>query len=97
MKSYHKVGTPVWDYETAANDLPWQVGSMTKLIMQLSGKRHNEGLSKEELMRRLSDELADVVCVALYVAHELDIDIEKAFDAMLESDKKLVASRSVRK
>lgn len=40
--------------------------------------------SDDELMEKIRDELADVILYSLSMAHELDIDLEKAVDSKLD-------------
>jgi NTP pyrophosphatase (non-canonical NTP hydrolase) len=48
-------------------------------------------MNKKELKAKIGDELADIFTEVLFIAHELDIDIEAAFAAMIESDKQKVS------
>jgi hypothetical protein len=92
MSSYQKAGTKKWNAHTAVFDLSVQIGSLTKLFMQLENTRNAHGMSKKELKAKVGDELADIFTEVLFIAHELDIDIEDAFAKMLESDKQKVSS-----
>lgn len=94
---YIKQGTHPWTYETAAADLPYQVGSIAKIMLQLKGLRYDEGLSKEELMISLADELADVMAETIFIAGEMGIDLDKAWKDMLKSDIKKITERSGKK
>ncbi len=91
MASYQKSGTKKWNYHTAAFDLSVQVGSLAKALMQLENTRNAHGMNKKELKAKIGDELADIFTEVLFIAHELDIDIEAAFAAMIESDKQKVS------
>lgn len=93
FKKYEETGTPPWTYKTAVQDLSYQVGSLTKAVMQLEGERHAEGKSKEEMMKKVGDELADIFAEVLFIAHELNISLEEAWDQMLESDRSKIESR----
>ena len=81
-----RMGTKAWDADIAAKDLSVQVGSLMKLMMQLKGERHAYGKSKEELTNAIADELADILSLVLYVAQELNINMDEAWDTMLRSD-----------
>lgn len=94
IRSYDKSSPKKWTYKIAAFDLPVQVGSLTKLLMQNEGTRFAHGLSKKEIKEKIGDELADILTEVFFIAHELGIDIEKAFDKMLESDKKKISERT---
>lgn len=94
FKEYKKQGTKPWTYDTAVRDLPYQIGSLTKAIMQLRNERYPEGLSKKELIAKVADELADIFAETLFIAHELGISLEDAWTKMLESDKTKIKSRS---
>lgn len=93
FKNYEKTGTTPWTYKIAIQDLAYQIGSLSKLVMQLHGERHNENQSREQIMAKIADELADIMTDTLFAAHDLGIDMNKAFDAMLQSDQKKVAER----
>jgi hypothetical protein len=93
FKNYQKTGTPAWDHWIAARDLPYQVGSLTKLLLQLDGTRHREGKTDKELKAKIGDELADIFAETLFIAHGLDISLEEAWDKMLQSDQKKISER----
>ena len=94
MRSYDATGTKKWDAKTALFDMPVQVGSLVKAFMQYDNMRFANGATKKELKEKMSDELADIFTEVLFVARELDIDIEQAFETMLTSDKTKVKARS---
>lgn len=52
----------------------------------MDGKRYKEGLSDKDIKEKIADELADIFTETLFIAKELKIDLDKAFDKMLESD-----------
>ena len=87
IRSYDKTKVKKWTYETATLDLPVQVGSLIKAVMQYKNLRFSYGKNKTELKEIISDELADIFTEVLYIAHELDIDIDQSFNKMLKSDK----------
>lgn len=93
IKMYPNVGTKPWDYQIAAKDIAVQAGSLIKLIMQLNNERYGHGKSESMLKAAISDELADILSLVLYVADELDIDINEAWENMLESDNNKVTER----
>lgn len=97
IHSYNTTGVKKWDYHTAAFDLPVQVGSLAKALMQYENTRFAYGASKKELKAKIGDELADIFTEVLFIAHELDIDIEEAFSKMLDSDKQKVTTRTKKK
>lgn len=90
---YDKQGTKHWTWETAAKDLPYQVGSLSKVLLQLSGERFNDGKTREQLDWQLRNELADILAEVLYIASELDIDMSQAMTEMCCDDTKKVKSR----
>jgi NTP pyrophosphatase (non-canonical NTP hydrolase) len=93
FKKYETTGTTPWTYKIAARDLSYQLGSLTRALMQLDGERHAEGKSKEHLKEKVSDELADIFAEVLFIAHELDISLDDAFQNMLDSDNKKIKER----
>jgi hypothetical protein len=93
FNSYVAQGTKKWNWESAAKDLTYQVGSIAKIMQQLTNERWAENKSEKQLKLELSDELADVIACALFIAAELNIDIDQAWQAMLNSDKAKVSKR----
>ena len=49
FSEYDKTGTNTWDYKIASHDLSYQIGKLTKGVLQLKGDRYKEGLSEEEI------------------------------------------------
>lgn len=96
FKNYQKTGTPAWNYSIAARDLPYQVGSLTKALLQLEGVRHTEGKSKEELRAKIADELADIFAEVLFISHGLGISLEQAWKDMLASDQRKINEREIK-
>jgi len=94
FEKYNSTGTNNWTAEIAAQDLPYQVGSLTKAMMQMAGNRFADGKSALQLRADLSDELADILAEVLFIAHELEIDLSEAFANMLKSDNKKIEERS---
>jgi hypothetical protein len=92
---YDKQGTLHWTWETAARDLAYQVGSLNKVMLQLSGDRWAEGKDKAELENALQDELADILAEVLYVASDRGIDMNQAMNEMVASDQKKVNERKL--
>jgi NTP pyrophosphatase (non-canonical NTP hydrolase) len=91
---YDAQGTTHWTWETAARDLPYQVGSMWKVLLQLSGERYKEGKNDEALQWQLRNELADILAEVLYIAGELNIDMNRALSEMVDDDTKKVDERT---
>lgn len=75
---YSKQGTKPWNYRVAAHDLQYQVGNLSKAILQLDGFRFKGDKSEGEVKEVIADELADIMAEVLFIAAELDIDIEQA-------------------
>jgi hypothetical protein len=92
-KSYESTGTKPWDYLIATHDLPYQVGSLSKIIMQMSNERHTKD-SNEVLKSQAADELADILAEVLFIAKELDIDMYDAWAKMIGSDEAKISERS---
>jgi NTP pyrophosphatase (non-canonical NTP hydrolase) len=95
FKSYEQTGTTPWNYSIAARDLPYQVGTLTKAILQLENIRHRKGKTEEELKKEIANELADIFAEVLFIAHELDISLEDAWVDMIQSDKRKIEERKV--
>ena len=95
MKEYSsRLGTKPWDYKTALRDLPCQVGSLTKLVMQLEGERYRYNKTNTEIKEEIGDELADILSLVVFIAHELNIDLNDAWEEMLKSDENKLFTRS---
>jgi len=95
MKEYSsRLGTKPWDYKTALRDLPCQVGSLTKLVMQLEGERYRYNKTNTEIKEEIGDELADILSLVVFIAHELNIDLNDAWEEMLKSDESKLSTRS---
>jgi NTP pyrophosphatase (non-canonical NTP hydrolase) len=92
--TYDKQGTKHWTWETAARDLSYQVGSLMKVILQLSGERHAEGKDKSQLNWQLRNELADIMAEVLYIASELNIDMDQAMAEMVADDATKIKQRA---
>lgn len=93
FNAYDAQGTAHRTYETAAFDLPYQVGNLAKAILQKTGRRHRWSLTDAQLQYNIADELADIMAEVLFIAHELGIDMEKAWEQMLMSDAEKIAAR----
>lgn len=91
-KSYESTGTKPWDYLIASRDLSYQVGSLTKVIMQMSGERYSKS-SPEELKSLAADELADILAEVLFIAKQIDIDMYQAWAKMIGSDETKIEER----
>jgi hypothetical protein len=91
---YDAQGTRHWTWETAAKDLPYQVGSLSKVILMISGERYPEGKNAQELQWQLRNELADIMAEVLYIAGELGIDMNQAMSEMVDDDHKKVSERT---
>lgn len=90
---YDQQGTAHWTWQVAAQDLTYQIGSLHKVMLQLSGDRWANGKSTDVLEAEFVDELSDILAVALYIAAERNIDVNRAMNAMLQSDTDKVNSR----
>jgi hypothetical protein len=90
---YDAQGTRHWTWETAARDLPYQVGSLSKVLLQLSGDRYADGLDAAALQWQLRNELADILAEVLYIAGELKIDMNQAIAEMVKDDTKKLTDR----
>ena len=91
---YDKLGCNHWGYLEAIRDLPNQVGALTRLTGQLTGDRYNHGQSPDEIKTKMADELADIMAEVLFAAHYLEIDMNKALEDMLLSDREKITTRA---
>ena len=91
---YEQQGTKPWTADVAVQDLQYQIGNLTKALLQLRGFRYAEGSDENTLKKKVADELADILAEVLFVAHEMDIDIEEAWKKMIVSDQEKKAHRS---
>jgi len=93
-KEYAKQGTLDWDYRATTTDLSYQVGSLAKVVMQMQNLRYRDGLSDEELKKKAGDELADILAEVLIIANDLGIDMNQAWNNMIQSDQNKISERS---
>lgn len=91
---YDKQGTKHWTWKVAANDLSYQIGSLNKVILQLSNHRWADGKTKESLEANFRNELADILAEVLYIAGKRNIDMNKAMEEMFTDDDKKVTKRT---
>jgi hypothetical protein len=91
---YDKQGTSHWTWEVAAKDLAYQIGSLHKVMLQLSGHRWADGKDKQALEADFRNELADILAEVLYVAAERGIDMNVAMDEMVADDQRKVTERT---
>lgn len=91
---YDKQGTKHWTWEVAAKDLTYQIGSLNKVMLQLSGDRWADGKDKDMLEAEFRDELADILAEVLYIASERGINMNQAMGEMVQSDTKKVEERT---
>ncbi|HLC91492.1 MAG TPA: hypothetical protein VJC09_00390 [Candidatus Saccharimonadales bacterium] len=91
---YDKQGTNHWTWEVAARDLSYQIGSLNKVMLQISGDRWADGKEKETLEADFRNELADIIAEVLYIAAERDIDMNRAMDEMIADDQHKVSKRT---
>jgi hypothetical protein len=91
---YDQQGTRHWTWEVAAKDLAYQIGSLNKVMLQLSGDRWADGKDKDALEADFRDELADILAEVLYIASERGIDMNQAMNEMVESDQRKVSERT---
>ena len=93
FKKYQLQGTKMWTYETASHDLQYQIGKLSKCILQLGNFRYRDNSSDEKIKENLSDELVDIIAEVLFIANELSIDLDKAWDKMIETDEQKIDKR----
>lgn len=94
IKAYPQIGTKPWNYQIMTNDLSYQVGSLVKLVMQLEGERYRHGKTNEEIKLEIADELTDIIFNTLFIAHELNIDLNDAWPRMIKSHTQDIHQRS---
>lgn len=92
---HRKQGTLDWDYEIASRDLIYQVGSLNKAILQLKNHRYRDGKTDAELKEVVADELADILAEVAFIANDMGINLETAWEKMAESDRKKIRERSI--
>lgn len=91
---YDKQGTAHWSWEIAAKDLAYQIGSLNKVMLQLSNHRWADGKDTASLEADFTNELADILAEVLYIASERGIDMNRAMDAMIDDDTRKVTERT---
>lgn len=91
---YDNQGTDHWTWEIAAKDLAYQIGSLNKVMLQLSNHRWADGKSTEVLEADFRNELADILAEVLYIAGERNIDMNTAMEEMYDDDQRKVSERT---
>jgi hypothetical protein len=91
---YDKQGTRHWTWQVAAQDLSYQIGSLHKVMLQLSGDRWADGKDTQALEADFRNELADIMAEVLYIAAERGIDMNRAMDEMVADDQRKVTERA---
>ncbi len=92
-KSYEKIGTTPWNSSIVARDLMYQLGCLSKILLQLEGARYRKGKTVDELRIDLADELADIFAETLFIAYDLNISLDDAWNRMRDADKKKILER----
>lgn len=90
---YDKQGTHHWTWEVAAKDLVYQIGSLNKVILQLSNHRWSDGRDRQKLEEDFRNELADILAEVLYIAAERNINMSQAMHEMFDDDMRKVTER----
>ena len=91
---YYKQGVNPWTADIAIQDLTYQIGSLTKLNLQLKNERFRHDMDDEAIKAKIADEMADIIANTLFAASELGIDMDKAFNNMLDSDIRKITERN---
>lgn len=94
FRKYSKQGTKPWSYQIAAHDLSYQVGSLSKILLQMENYRYREGKTPKELQEKAADELADIFAEVLFIAHGMGISLDDAWNKMLASDNQKIRTRA---
>ncbi len=95
-KKYLSTGTKEWNLKIRVMDLQYQIGSLTKLIMQKEGFVHNHGLSQTEIESLISLDLSDIISLTLLIAKDLGIDPNDSYAEHLKSDIEKIKERSIK-
>lgn len=91
---YFKQGTNPWTADIAIQDLTYQIGSLSKLNLQLKNCRFRHDMDDETIKTKIADELADILAETLFIASEMGIDMDKAFNDMLDTDIRKITERN---
>lgn len=91
---YDNQGTDHWTWEVAAKDLAYQIGSLNKVMLQLSNHRWADGKDTETLEADFRNELADIFAEVLYIAGERGINMNVAMEEMYDDDQRKVSERT---
>ena len=86
-------GTKPWTADTACRDLSYQVGTLSKILLQLDGFVHDHGLTREEMLGAAKLDIGDILTLTLFIAHQLGINPDRAFREQLRDDIKKIRSR----
>jgi len=73
------IHTKLWDHKTAIKDLSVQVGTLTKLHMQLENERPSQQKPDQAIKEEIAHELSDILSLILFISYELNIDVINAW------------------
>lgn len=94
-RRYAQQGTRPWGVTQIGMDLQYQIGSLSKLLLQRDGYVHDHGLTEAEIQSLIALDIADIISLALSLADALDIDPNEAFVAQLQSDIEKIRERTL--
>jgi NTP pyrophosphatase (non-canonical NTP hydrolase) len=57
-----------------------ELGELTQSYLMLTGQGRQKGLEQEELKNNFENEIADVLCMTLLLAHHHKVDVEKVIE-----------------
>ncbi len=96
-KQYPSQGTKPWDIKTNTMDLQYQIGSLSKLVLQKENYVHNHGLSKQEINSLIALDISDIISLSLIIAKEMNIDPDKVFLKQIRTDLEKIKERTNKK
>ena len=87
-------GVRYFDVMTNTLLLNEEVGEFSRLVARAHGEQSfKQEISKQEIKKRLADEMSDVIFVVSCLANQLDIDLTEALKENLEKKTKRDSTR----
>ena len=92
-KQYVSQGTKPWKSNDCLMDLFFQIGSLTKLVMQQNNKVHHHGLSHDEITEGIALDIGDILSLALQLANTFGFNPDDLFTQQMKDDVAKINSR----
>jgi hypothetical protein len=85
-KKYLTQGTKAWSIKEIILDMSYQVGNLSKSMLQKDSYVRMHGMSAGELDSVIETDVVDMLSLVLSLAERLDMDVDKAFKEHIQED-----------